>query len=180
MTLARLKGMAPYAALIVGAAYLFHDSASFAAAGKAGNLGPDFWPKAVLALLMLVCFLEIGRQALFAAPAREAARPDPAAAPQESAEEPRYGWLLAGGMILTVLYVPGIEYLGFFIATIVYLAAFMLVGRYRRMRVVAATSILGSLAFVYVFMKIVYVSLPLGMGPFRQVSIWILGALGIH
>jgi putative tricarboxylic transport membrane protein len=176
MTLARFKGMAPYVALIAGAAYLYQDSASFAASGKPGQLGPDFWPKAVLVLLMLVCLLEVGRQALFAVPAR----PDAAPAAQESAEEPRYGRLLAGGMILTALYVPGIEYLGFFIATIVYLAAFMLVGRYRRMRVVAAASILGSLAFVYVFMKIVYVSLPLGMGPFRQVSIWILGALGIH
>ena len=65
----------------------------------------------------------------------------------------------------------GLGYLGFFLATAVYLAAFMVVGRYRRAGVIAATSVLGSLAFMYVFMKIVYVSLPLGVGPFEQVSV---------
>jgi hypothetical protein len=33
---------------------------------------------------------------------------------------------------------------------------------------------------VVVFMKIVYVSLPLGAGPFREFSAWVLAALGIH
>jgi putative tricarboxylic transport membrane protein len=177
MTGAKLRAIAPYAALLAGAAYLYHDSAAFAAAGKAGRLGPDFWPKAVLVLLMIVCAAELARLALAAPkPAKETVAADPGA----EEEMPRFPRLLAGGMVLTVLYVPGIEYLGFFVATVLYLAAFMLVGRYRRVGVVVATSLVGSLAFVYVFMKIVYVSLPLGAGPFRQVSIWILAALGIH
>ena len=180
MTGAKLRAMAPYAALLAGAAYLYHDSNAFAAAGKAGQLGPDFWPKAVLVLLMLVCAAELARVAFFAPEAAQGERaPEPGAQP-ELAEPPRFPHLLVGGMVLTILYVPGIEYLGFFVATVLYLAAFMLVGRFRRMGVIAATSVLGSLAFVYVFMKIVYVSLPLGAGPFRQVSIWILAALGIH
>jgi hypothetical protein len=29
-------------------------------------------------------------------------------------------------------------------------------------------------------MKIVYVSLPLGVGPFKAVSVWLLAALGIR
>ena len=60
------------------------------------------------------------------------------------------------------------------------LAAFMLVGRYRRPGVIVASSVVGSLAFVFVFMKIVYVSLPLGVGPFRSVSTWLMAMLGIH
>jgi putative tricarboxylic transport membrane protein len=171
--------MSPYAALLAGAAYLYHDSAAFADAGRAGQLGPDFWPKAVLVLLMLVCAAELVRVAFFAPDAAPAER-SPHGGAAQADEEPRFPRLLAAGMALTALYVPGIEYLGFFIATVVYLAAFMFVGRFRRMGVIAATSVLGSLAFVYVFMKIVYVSLPLGAGPFRQVSIWILAALGIH
>jgi putative tricarboxylic transport membrane protein len=178
MTGAKLRGMIPYTALLAGAAYLYHASDAFASAGKAGQLGPDFWPRAVLVLLMLVCAAELARIAFFTP---QAAQAPAASAPHPDEEEmPRFPRLLAGGMALTVLYVPGIQYLGFFIATVLYLAAFMLVGRYRRIGIVAATSLLGSLAFVYVFMKIVYVSLPLGMGPFREVSIWILAALGIH
>jgi putative tricarboxylic transport membrane protein len=56
----------------------------------------------------------------------------------------------------------------------------MWVGRFRRPKIVAAASVLGSLTFVFVFMKVVYVSLPLGVGPFRTLSAWIMAALGIH
>jgi len=70
--------------------------------------------------------------------------------------------------------------LGFFLATAIYLAAFMLVGRYRRYGVIAVTSVVGSLVFVFVFMKIVYVSLPLGIGPFQSVSTALMALLGIH
>jgi len=83
-------------------------------------------------------------------------------------------------MVITALYVPGLVFLGFFLATVAYLAAFMVVGRYRRWGVIATTSSVGSLAFVYVFMKVVYVSLPLGVGPFREVSTALMSILGIH
>jgi putative tricarboxylic transport membrane protein len=176
MSSAKAKAILPYAALLAGAAYLYHDAGSFAAAGKAGQLGPDFWPRAVLVLLMIVCAIEIGRHAL---PGRAAAAAgEPQAAPAE--DSPRFPRLLAAGMVITALYVPGMDYLGFFLATVAYLAAFMAVGRYRRWGVVAATSVLGSLAFVYVFMKVVYVSLPLGTGPFREVSTGLMSVLGIH
>jgi putative tricarboxylic transport membrane protein len=56
----------------------------------------------------------------------------------------------------------------------------MVLGRYRRNGVIVSISLLGSLAFVFVFMKIVYVSLPLGIGPFQAVSVAILAALGIR
>jgi putative tricarboxylic transport membrane protein len=176
MSSAKAKAILPYAALLAAAAYLYRDAGSFAAAGKAGQLGPDFWPRAVLGLLMIVCALEIGRHTLFARPAPTTARAE--AVPGD--EAPRFPRLLAGGIGLTALYVPGMDYLGFFLATVAYLAAFMAVGGYRRWGVVAATSVLGSLAFVYVFMKVVYVSLPLGTGPFREVSTGLMSVLGIH
>ena len=95
-------------------------------------------------------------------------------------EPTRYPRLLAGGIAITALYVPGLEVLGFFTCTVIYLAAFMWIGRYRSIRVIAASSIVGTLAFVFVFMKVVYVSLPLGMGPFRSISTWLLAFFGIH
>jgi putative tricarboxylic transport membrane protein len=177
----RFSEVAPYAALLAGAAYLYHDTRRFAALGRPGQLGPDFWPKAVLVLLIAVCAIEIVRRVLAAGAAPERAAPRAEAPAQAHDEEPPREWrLLAAGIGLTVLYVPGIEYLGFFLATIVFLAAFMWVGRYRRPRIVAAASIVGSFAFVFVFMKVVYVSLPLGWGPFRVFSAWIMAALGIR
>jgi len=173
----RLKPMLPYAALLAGAVFLFHRTEKFAALGRPGQLGPDFWPRAVLTLLTIVCGFEIARLALSGA-----AAPAGKARPRTHGEEegPRYPWLLAAGIGLTILYVPAMQFLGFFLATVLYLAGFMLVGRYRRPGVIAASSILGSLAFVFVFMKIVYVSLPLGAGPFLHVSTWLMAMLGIH
>ena len=174
----KLKGQLPYLALLLGAAYLYRAAGHFAYAARPGELGPDFWPKAVLALLMAVCAYEIVRRALFVhAPRVPDADSRPATQPAEGTRYPR---LLAAGVGLTVLYVLGLDNAGFFLSTALYLALFMLVGRYRRYGVIAATSVLGSLTFVYVFMKIVYVSLPLGAGPFKQVSVWILAALGIR
>jgi len=172
----RGRAIVPYAAVLAGAAFLYAKTSAFAALGRPGQLGPDFWPKAVLVLLMVTCAIEIARLAL-AAPLAPRAKP---VQQEGEEEEPRYPLLLAGGIGLTILYVPGMQWLGFFLATAIYLAAFMLVGRYRRYGVIAVSSVVGSLAFVFVFMKIVYVSLPLGVGPFKSVSTALMALLGIH
>jgi putative tricarboxylic transport membrane protein len=57
---------------------------------------------------------------------------------------------------------------------------FMALGRYRRAGVIVAASLAGSFAFVVVFMKVVYVSLPLGVGPFRAFSAALLAAVGVR
>jgi len=175
----KLRAALPYGAVLLGAAFLFANTAGFAELGREGHLGPAFWPRAVLALLMLVCVAEIARVAFFFRPAKPEMSLH-SAAPVADEDGERHPALLMGGIVLTVLYVPAMEYIGFFLATIAYLAAFMWVGRYRRPVVVALTSVLGTLAFVYVFMKIVYVSLPLGVGPFRVLSAWVLAAVGVH
>ena len=174
----RLVPVLPYAALLAGAGFLFERSASFAALGRPGQLGPDFWPRAVLVLLMVTCALEIARLLIAAPRVRDADAKSKRE--EEEAQMPRYPMLLGGGIALTILYVPGMQVVGFFIATVLYLAAFMWVGRYRRPGVIAVTSVVGSLAFVFVFMKVVYVSLPLGVGPFQWVSTRLMSLLGIH
>ena len=181
-TTAKLRAALPYAAVMAAAAFLFDVSSGFAGMGREGNLGPAFWPRAVLILLMAVCAVEMLRVAFFFRPDTTAAVPH-SAAPLPNADDEdgvRYPALLFGGILITVVYVPAMELLGFFLATIIYLAAFMWIGRYRRAVAIAITSVLGTIAFVYVFMKIVYVSLPLGEGPFRQLSAWVLAALGVH
>jgi len=185
----RLKAVVPYAVLLAGAAFLYHEAGRFAYAAKPGELGPDVWPKAILLLLIAVCAYEIVRRTLFVRRtskcvaatetlAADTAEPAPATPPADDAA--RHPYRLLAGIALTVLYVLALDVLGFFLATALYLALFMAVGRYRRAGVILTTSVVGSLAFVFVFMKVVYVSLPLGTGPFQAVSLWILSLLGIH
>lgn len=174
----KLKAAAPYAALLAGAAYLFRDASHFAYSPRPGELGPDFWPKAVLVLLMLACGWELVTRVVARPRApRVSASPDAGAA---SDAQERYPRLLAAGAVATLGYVLILPQAGFFVSTALYLALFMLIGRYRRYGVIAATSVAGSLAFIFVFMRIVYVSLPLGVGPFQKLSVWILAMLGIR
>lgn len=178
---ARLRAVVPYAALLLVAGYLYGETDAFVRLGREGQLSPAFWPRAVLILLAFVSAVEIVRGTFFFTPEKASAVPHSAAPlPSEEGDGQRFPLLLAGGIGLTLLYVPAMQYLGFFLATVAYLAAFMWMGRYRRPVVIAVTSLAGTLAFVVVFMKIVYVSLPLGAGPFRAFSAWILAALGIH
>ena len=179
--LGKLTSLAPYAALLAGAVYLYRDAGAFAAAARPGQLGPDIWPRAVLVLLMIVCGVEIVRRTLFVRGVRDTPRAVPAGDSEaDAAGTERFPWCLAGGIALTIAYVLALDWLGFFVATALYLGLFMLIGRYRRARVIAAASIVGSLAFVFVFMKIVYVSLPLGRGPFKALSVWVLAMLGVR
>ena len=186
----RLGSALPYAVLLCGAAYLYANAAEFAHHARPGELGPDVWPRAILVLLMLVCAGAIARRIFFAREERAAAEPgamtgdvaagagdEPPAAQDERATHP---YLLLAGIALSAAYVAGLEWLGFFVATTLYLALFMAFGRYRRPGVIVSVSVLGSLAFIFVFMKIVYVSLPLGVGPFQTISVGILAALGVR
>ena len=97
-----------------------------------------------------------------------------------TAEPLLYPRLLWSGIALTVLYLFVVEKLGFFLTTALYLGLFMWIGRYRRLGVVVATSVLGALFFVFMFMKVVYVSLPLGVEPFAQVSYLLMKLLAIR
>jgi putative tricarboxylic transport membrane protein len=185
---ARLKRAIPYAVLLCGGAYLYVAAGQFAREARPGELGPDFWPRAILVLLMLVCAGAALRRLLFAheadgeEPLHDVASGIAPAATRDAPEEtpPAHPYLLLSGIVLSGAYVAAQEWVGFFVATALYLGLFMVLGRYRRAGVIVSTSVLGSLAFVFVFMKIVYVSLPLGVGPFQMLSVALLGALGVR
>ena len=69
---------------------------------------------------------------------------------------------------MTVCYVVLIEKLGFFLCT-AHLPGRVHVGRPLPARAASSSrpSLIGSLVFMFMFMKVVYVSLPLGVGPVR-------------
>ena len=181
----RVARAAPYALLLAGAGMLYYFALGIDTSAAGGRIGPDFWPRAVLALLAMVCVYELAKSFL-SADARSAGGMlqsylDASVASVEAqSAAPPSGLRLALGMGMTLAYVLLVAVLGFFLATAAYLAAFIAVGGYRRWGVIAACALGGSLAMVVVFMKIVYVSLPLGVGPFRALSIGLLALLGVR
>lgn len=183
----RLKTIIPHSIVLAVAAALYAVAGQFDFTSRAGRLGPDVWPKALLLLLMLTCVFEIvktlackkcddeieGLLELVKEESAESHHDVPAEAPAV------YLHLLLTGIGLTVAYVYLIDRLGFFLDTLAYMVLFMIVGRYRNPRIVLAVGLLGSLAFMFVFMKIVYISLPIGEAPFSAVSLTLMRLMGI-
>ena len=179
----------PYVIVLLISAFLYYRAMQIDFAAPSGRIGPDVWPKAILALAMLTCAYEILKGFVFggdkdevggvlesiieAAPAMEAPPGDPPPPGSHRAQ-------LLVGAAMTVAYAALITTLGFFISTVLFIAGFIWVGGYRRRGVIASASLIGGLAFMFMFMKVVYVSLPLGVGPFGQVSIQLMRLMGIR
>lgn len=182
------RGTVPYVVVLAIAAFLFYRTTQLGFDAPNGRIGPDVWPKIVLGLLALVCAYEILKRILFGARKSEiggvlesVVEGMPDAADDDNTPVTRtYRWLLVSGVLLTIAYVALLGVFGFFLCTFLYLAGFILLGGYRRLTVLLATSLLGSLAFMFVFMKVVYVSLPLGVYPFAEVSLFLMRVMGIR
>jgi putative tricarboxylic transport membrane protein len=178
MAAEKAKRIFPYLIILLVSLYLYHLAGQFRFTAKPGNLGPDFWPKLLLGLTMAACLYEIIKTAFFLKrpTPKEAADEHPAAAaPAKKA----YPGLLVIGIAMTVAYASFVTSLGFITCTFLYFALFMTVGRYRKVWAILANSIIGTLVLVVIFMKIVYVSLPLGQGFFSSVTLFVLKLMGI-
>lgn len=184
----RLKAQVPYVVVLLISGYLYYRATQFEFVAPGGRIGPDIWPKAILILSILTCAYEIIKNLLFAKGEHEVAgvlesiieKTPVEEKPAEDEPPPRSYSMLMAGAIMTVAYAALINTLGFFICTVLFLAGFTWVGGYRRPGVVLAASIIGGLLFMFTFMKIVYVSLPLGVGPFEQLSVQLMRLMGIR
>lgn len=179
----RLREVLPYAVVLAAAAFLYW------AAGRidvetGGRIGPGVWPKAVIVFMAILCLFEIakrlmaGRGTSTAGVLRGLER-SPAGEPEAEASLPEHPRKLFGGIALVVAYVVGVSWLGFFVATALFLAVFPWVGGMRRPILSGVVGLAGAVALIVVFMRVAYISLPLGEGPFRVFSIALLRFIGV-
>jgi putative tricarboxylic transport membrane protein len=179
---------APYVVVLGIAAFLYYSASTIDFFAPGGRIGPDFWPKMVLVLMIATCVYAI-LKAVFAS-SEEAVggvmqtfsgSPPGAETPAEVRDDGRtYPVRLALGIGATVLYAAIVPVVGFFLATFVYLALFIGLGRYRRMGVAIGVSLVGTLLMLFFFMKVVYISLPIGTAPFSAVSLFLMQIMGIR
>ncbi|MBI1727486.1 MAG: tripartite tricarboxylate transporter TctB family protein [Candidatus Rokubacteria bacterium] len=131
-----------------------------------GQLGPAFWPRLVLAGLAVACLakaVEAGRRPVrVSRPAAPLAR----------------GWLTAA-IALIVLYVLVTPLLGFALATAAFIAVFLALCGTRAPLVLAVNAVAGTVALLYLFVKLVYLPLPKGEGSFELFTLALYRALGI-
>jgi putative tricarboxylic transport membrane protein len=137
------------------------------------ELGPRFWPQLCLAAMLVLTALDA---VLAFWPAR---RPSVAIDKAAPARAPKSLALLFAGLLLVIAYAVATIVVGFPLATMSFLVAFSYLGGYRHMPSLLAIAFGTTLALLYIFVYLVYVSLPLGLGPFLEMNVALYRLLGI-
>ncbi len=178
--LRRLQAALPYVVVLAVGIFLYFEADNFEFEQSSGRIGPGAWPKLVLVLLLATALwgaisstVKAGKSTL-----EEASEPKEEEALTQLPE--LYPWLVWFAVAATLTYLILLPILGFFIATIVYTCVLMYLGHYRQPLRVSVLSLAIALAFMFVFMRVVYVSLPPGVAPFDEVSYTLMAAMGVH
>jgi len=147
---------------------------------RGDQLGPGFWPRLALAGLGLACAAKIvdAWRRRHARPGRESSLGAVGDLEPEAVSEisrPR----LATGIILIVLYVAATPRIGFPVATAAFIVTFMGLCGTRSILALAANASIGTTGLLYLFVKLVYLPLPKGTGPFETLTLALYRALRI-
>lgn len=134
----------------------------------AGELGPNFWPQVWLGALLALSALDFVVQLR-----KTRAPPQAPARPRENLRLVVIGTLAVAGYALAMTLI------GFALATAIFLAGFAALGGYRNMGVLASIAVLSTIVLLYLFVQVVYISLPLGAGPFVEMNVALYRLLGI-
>jgi putative tricarboxylic transport membrane protein len=156
---------APLAGVALAAA-LWPPTRALSELGRDGQLSPAFWPRLALLGLALACLAKA---------VQEARRPAAAVLAREPISWPTLG----AGVALVVLYAALVPVLGFPVTTAAFIVAFMALAGLRSTPGLGVSAVVGTIALVYVFVKLVYLPLPKGDGPFEALTLALYRALGV-
>ncbi|HYC36117.1 MAG TPA: tripartite tricarboxylate transporter TctB family protein [Usitatibacter sp.] len=180
----KVKLVLPYGLMLAVSGWLYW-VATRIDVDTGGRITPAAWPKAIIVFMALLCLYEIVKRLLSGTENRAQTTFLPDAEEVAEQEEKRglapvsRPWMLAGGIGLITLYVILVPFAGFFLSTVLFLAAFPLAGGFKRPVFAATLGIAGGFLLIVVFMRVAYISLPLGVGPFRDVSLGLMRLIGV-
>lgn len=134
-----------------------------------GQLGAGFWPKMCIIGILLAAVLKAGELFRSIGKAEE----------EGGACKDMDTRKLVLMMLLIVVVVPAISFVGFPIATALFIGSFLWLAGARRLVVLFLTSIIGTVCMIYIFVKVVYLPLPKGDFFFEDITLAIYRALFI-
>lgn len=159
-------------AWIVGAGFFWYLSTEFNEPLPNYDLGPAFWPRTVLALIILTAVVLLMSALLY--------EPDDDAEGEAVVEKlTSHRERIRMGLIFTlpVIYVYVMHKMGFLLATPVFLLIYMYVFGVRRAKVLLPVAFGVYAALVLIFVKLIFTPLPQGTGPFYTVNGYLLGLI---
>jgi putative tricarboxylic transport membrane protein len=169
------RELLPEIGILLAAVYLFYVAGTFEYAKRAGQLGPQFWPR------MAAVGLGIAVLARIVQTIRDRDRPIVRVRGEfdefEESETELHWPSLGLALSLVVGYVIATMFLGYMFATMLFLGLFIWLGGQRKWYVTLVAAV-GGLALTYIFVGIVYVSLPTGVGIFDTLTVEIYKPAG--
>jgi len=181
----RARASLPYLVVLAGACVLTWNTFDFGFTPSGDRPGPEMWPRAILVLMIITCLARIGtvlrsRHDGGARAGRGDGEDQRAGAERDAAAARRHPRLLMMGIGLTVAYVALLTTLGFFLDSVLYIGTLIRIGRYRRWPVIVAVAVGGAFVLMLIFMKVVYLSLPIGAPPFSAISLAMMTLMHIR
>ncbi len=159
------------------ALYLWYVAGRFEFVGEPGQLGPGFWPRMAAIGLMIAVVVRMVQTV------RDRNRPIVHVVTEFDEyedEETELHWSRLGiALVLTVGYVIATMFIGYVLATAIFLALFIWIGGQRKWYV-PLVAVVAALLFTYVFIGVVYVSLPTGVGIFDTITVGLYNLLGFQ
>ena len=145
-----------------------------------GRVGPGAWPKLII-LMMLVTAGYGAVSRLLQFPSGRATVDEIEGDAEDIFHQSEiYPFRVWAAVVCTIAYVAALPLLGFFVSTIFFVFGLMFLGSFRRLLPTAALSLAVALFFMFVFMRVVYVPLPLGVAPFDELSYSLMAWMGVH
>ncbi len=178
MSVATKKKALAYGVTLVVALFLFYTAENFEFERIGNRIGPNFWPMMILGLLIVV-----SSYGLVTCIVGNASTTAPEVENEEDAFlrppeiHPHLVWI---GIAATIIYLIAMPIVGFFLGTIPFAAALVYLGQYRQPYHIVVLSVGLSVAFMFLFMRIVYVALPIGIEPFANISIAVMSLMGVR
>lgn len=169
----------PYAMVFGVAAFLLYRAQHFEFTSPVDQVGPDSWPKLVLYMIMATSAFEGIRRLLGAGSTRSGSAVVPSVeSPFE--REPADMRIVFICVAASLVYLALFEIVGFFVDTVVFVLCLIWIGGFRRFWAALAISSVATLLFMLVFLRVIYVALPIGTGPFEWLSTSLMRLLGVH
>jgi hypothetical protein len=137
-----------------------------------GELGPYFWPRAILILLMVSCGI---KSIEILASRKEAGT---AGEPNASLPQVRISKLVA--LIAVVIGVVfAMDKIGFLLSNFLFLLVFLFLTGLRRKFLLLLIPAGGTVGLLYLFVKVVYLPLPKGMWFFEDITLFFYRLLAL-
>lgn len=181
-----LLGALPYLGILAVCFGLYRLADGFGGVIGDSVVGPSTWPKMIIWALAGVsayeCVRRLGSSAFKRYSGEKLLAPvDPDGAPDDEnhGETSELGPVF-GAIVATLVYLVAFETVGFTVDTFIFMLTIMWLGRFRRLIVSALLCGAATIGLLFAFMKLVFVPLPLGVGPFAVLSTTLLRVLGIH